>query len=240
MPPPRRLAALACALAAAAARPAGDPSSANDTAASSAEGAHAAVLQPKADPFAGLPPFHAAVSTLLADSGTGAPPAIAIDAPAAVALKSINVSVALPPFPPSPPSEPPFPPPSPPEVWGKDVGLKITKTSDPRQDASLLARIAAVRMLQQTIVPVAVVVIVLLLFLLDGGVYLATPLFSRSQLTQRTQNVLRIALCTASFMVRAQPSPRSASHPTPPRGVSRPSVAASVASGVLGVVGDLQ
>ena len=214
MPPPRRLAALACALAAAAARPAGDPSSANDTAASSAEGAHAAVLQPKADPFAGLPPFHAAVSTLLADSGTGAPPAIAIDSPAAVALKSINVSVALPPFPPSPPSEPPFPPPSPPEVWGKDVGLKITKTSDPRQDASLLARIAAVRMLQQTIVPVAVVVIVLLLFLLDGGVYLATPLFSRSQLTQRTQNVLRIALCTASFMVRAQPSPRSASHPT--------------------------
>ena len=134
---------------AAAARPAGDPSSANDTAASSAEGAHAAVLQPKADPFAGLPPFHAAVSTLLADSGTGAPPAIAIDSPAAVALKSINVSVALPPFPPSPPSEPPFPPPSPPEVWGKDVGLKITKTSDPRQDASLLARIAAVRMLQQ-------------------------------------------------------------------------------------------
>ena len=222
MPPPRRIAALACALAAAAARPAGDPSSANGTAATSAEGAHAAVLQPKADPFAGLPPFHAAVSTLLADSGTGAPPAIAIDSPAAVALKSINVSVALPPFPPSPPSEPPFPPPSPPEVWGKDVGLKITKTSDPRQDASLLARIAAVRMLQQTIVPVAVVVIVLLLFLLDGGVYLATPLFSRSQLTQRTQNVLRIALCTASFMVRAQLSPRSASHPTPPRGVSRP------------------
>ena len=223
MPPPRRITAIACALAAAAARPAGDPSSANDTAASSAEGAHAAVLQPKADPFAGLPPFHAAVSTLLADSGTGAPPAIAIDAPAAVALKSINVSVALPPFPPSPPSEPPFPPPSPPEVWGKDVGLNVTKTSDPRQDASILARIAHVRMLQQTLVPVAVVVIVLLLFLLDGGVYLATPLFSRSQLTQRTQNVLRIALCTASFMVRSALAPRltrrhpAASHapPTP-------------------------
>ena len=99
-------------------------------------------------------------------------------------------------LPPSPPKPPPSPPPLPPEVIGADINMPIEMTGNLRIDGARRQAVAAHRMMHHSMMPVAVTLVVAVLFMLDSAVHVSKTLSERPEI----QQALRISFCTLTFM----------------------------------------